>query len=61
MRVMVAVLFYKKDSRVDKISRGRGLHLTMDGIYLNSAGAQIVAEMYSSEIKRSIDKIQNEM
>lgn len=61
MRVMMGVLFYKKASRVDKISRERGLHLTMDGIHLNSTGAQIVAEMYSSEIKRSIDKIQDEM
>ena len=57
MRVIVDVLFYKKPSRVDKISKERGLHLTMDGIHLNSAGAEIVAGMYASEIKRSIEGV----
>lgn len=57
MRVMVDVLFYKKPSRVDKISKERGLYLTMDGIHLNSAGAEIVAGMYASEIKRSIEGV----
>ena len=57
MRVIVDVLFYKKPSRVDKISKERGLHLTMDGVHLNSAGAEIVAGMYASEIKRSIEGV----
>ena len=56
MRVMMDVLFYKKASKVDKISKERGLHLTMDGIHLNSMGAQMVAEMYASEINQSINK-----
>ena len=54
MRVMKDALFYKKPSKVDKISKERGLHLTMDGIHLNSTGAQLVAEMYASEIKHTI-------
>ena len=58
MRVIVDVLFYKKPSRVDKISKERGLHLTMDGVHLNSAGAEIVAGMYASEIKRSLEGVQ---
>ncbi|MER1958853.1 MAG: SGNH/GDSL hydrolase family protein [Solibacillus sp.] len=52
MRVMVDVFFYKKPSRIDRLSKERGLHLTLDGIHLNSTGAQIVAEIYASEIKR---------
>ena len=52
MRVMVDIFFYKKPSRIDRLSKERGLHLTLDGIHLNSTGAQIVAEIYASEIKR---------
>lgn len=51
MRVMMDVLLYKKAPKVDKIAKERGLHLTLDGIHLNSAGAQIVADSYASEIK----------
>ena len=54
MRVMMDVLLYKKASKVDKIAKERGLHLTLDGIHLNSAGAQIVAESYESKIKEYI-------
>lgn len=54
MRVMMDVLFYKKPSKIDKLSKERGLHLTLDGIHLNSTGAQIVAETYASEIRRSL-------
>ena len=50
-RVMMDVLLYKKASRVDKISKKRGLHLTLDGIHLNSAGAKIVADCYAYIIK----------
>ncbi|MGN7478211.1 SGNH/GDSL hydrolase family protein [Solibacillus silvestris] len=59
MRVMMDVLFYKKPSRIDRLSKERGLHLTLDGIHLNSAGAQIVAEIYASEIKRMTYKNQD--
>ena len=51
MRVMMDVLFYKKATKVDNISKERGLHLTLDGIHLNSIGAQLVAESYAAEIK----------
>lgn len=50
MRVMMDVLLYKNASKVDKISKKRGLHLTLDGIHLNSAGAQIVANSFASII-----------
>ena len=51
-RVMKDVLFYKKPDRIDRLSSKRGLHLTLDGIHLNSKGAVIVAEEYSTLIDR---------
>lgn len=50
LRVMKDVLFYKKTSRIDQLSKKRGLHLTLDGIHLNSNGAQIVADEYAAII-----------
>ena len=58
MKVMMDVLLYKKASRVDKISKKRGLHLTLDGIHLNSAGAQIVADCYATIIQDLIHENQ---
>ncbi|MBD8037403.1 SGNH/GDSL hydrolase family protein [Solibacillus sp. A46] len=52
LSVMTDVLFYKKPSRIDKKSKKRGLHLTLDGIHLNSTGAQLVADIYTAEIER---------
>ncbi|MTH55397.1 SGNH/GDSL hydrolase family protein [Bacillus mangrovi] len=52
MRVMMDVLFYKKPASIDRLSEKRGLHFTLDGIHLNSAGAQIVADAYSAEINQ---------
>ena len=46
------VLLYKKPERIDRLSSKRELHLTLDGIHLNSKGARIVAEEYSSIINR---------
>jgi|SRR5690625_2251850 len=51
MRVMADVLFYKSPSQVDKVSKKRNLHLTLDGIHLNSRGAEMVAEVYAKEIR----------
>lgn len=33
----------KRPERADRLSRARGLHLTIDGVHLNSRGAQIYA------------------
>lgn len=52
IRVMIEVLFYKSPSRIDQLSEKRGLHLTMDGIHLNSKGADIVAQQYTSIIEQ---------
>ncbi|MFB5089376.1 SGNH/GDSL hydrolase family protein [Psychrobacillus sp. PGGUH221] len=50
VRVMKDVLFYKKPERIDRLSSKRGLHLTLDGIHLNSKGALVVVEEYSTLI-----------
>lgn len=50
MRVMMDVLFYKNPTSIDRLSKKRGLHLTIDGIHLNSTGAALVAAHYSTLI-----------
>lgn len=50
MRVMMDVLFYKNPVSIDRLSKKRGLHLTLDGIHLNSTGAALVADKYSTMI-----------
>ncbi|MFJ7734683.1 SGNH/GDSL hydrolase family protein [Lysinibacillus sp. NPDC097231] len=52
MRVMKDVLFYKNPLRINRLSQKRGLHLTLDGIHLNSKGAAIVAEEYTAVIEQ---------
>src|SRR5690625_3928895 len=54
MSVMKDVLFYKKPIRIDKLSKKRGLHLTLDGIHLNSNGARVVADEDASLIERHL-------
>ena len=46
MRVALDALTLRSDEQVDRKSAERGLHLTLDGIHLNSAGAQLVAEVF---------------
>ncbi|MEH7380259.1 SGNH/GDSL hydrolase family protein [Bacillus sp. JJ1533] len=58
MRVMLDVLFYKHPTRIDRLSKKRGLHLTLDGIHLNSIGAGLVAEQYSTIIDQQLHNYQ---
>ncbi|MBN2065215.1 MAG: SGNH/GDSL hydrolase family protein [Candidatus Thermoplasmatota archaeon] len=39
-------LFLKNTEEVDQKSQERGLHFTLDGVHLNSAGAHVVAEEF---------------
>jgi len=48
IRVLMDVLFYKNPTRIDRLSKKRGLHLTLDGIHLNSHGAAMVAKEYAT-------------
>ncbi|WP_449536374.1 SGNH/GDSL hydrolase family protein [Ferdinandcohnia sp. Marseille-Q9671] len=50
MRVMLDVFFYKNPTSIDRLSKKRGLHVTLDGIHLNSRGAALVADEYSTMI-----------
>jgi lysophospholipase L1-like esterase len=36
----------RNDAQVDAKAAQRGLHFTLDGVHLNSAGAALVAEMF---------------
>ena len=46
MRVALDALTLRGDEQIDRKAAERGLHLTLDGIHLNSAGAQLVAETF---------------
>ncbi|MFL7793693.1 MAG: SGNH/GDSL hydrolase family protein [Anaerolineae bacterium] len=40
------ILMLRNDAQVDAKAAQRGLHFTLDGVHLNSAGAALVAEMF---------------
>lgn len=44
VRVILDVLTLQNNEQVDRMAARRGLHLTLDGLHLNSAGARIVAD-----------------
>ena len=46
IRVALDALTLRSDEQIDRQSAERGLHFTLDGIHLNSAGAQLVAETF---------------
>jgi lysophospholipase L1-like esterase len=52
-RIALESLFLRSPERVDKTASRRGLHLTLDGIHLNSTGAERVAMV----IRRAIDEL----
>jgi lysophospholipase L1-like esterase len=50
LRIALDILTLWSDARVDQKSVERGLHFTLDGVHLNSAGAEIVADMFSKAV-----------
>jgi len=46
----VDTLFVRTPRAVDRVSSRRGLRLTLDGLHLNSAGAQMIAEAFRRAI-----------
>jgi len=50
VRVALDVLTLRSREQVDRKAAERGLHVTLDGIHLNGAGAEIVAEMFLKTI-----------
>jgi len=50
LRVLLDALTLKTDGQIDGKAAERGLHLTLDGVHLNSAGAKLVAEELAAVI-----------
>ncbi len=50
-RVLLDALTLRTDGQIDDKATERGLHLTLDGVHLNSAGAKLVAEEFAAAIQ----------
>ena len=50
MRVVLDALILKQKEQVDKKSSDRGLFYTLDGIHLNSKGAELVSDIFYNQI-----------
>jgi lysophospholipase L1-like esterase len=46
----------RTDEQVDNKAAERGLHLTLDGIHLNSRGARLVARIFREAIERPAEE-----
>lgn len=49
---VVDAMLLRTREQVDRKSAQRGLHFTLDGVHLNSAGAEIVADAFLQSIRR---------
>ena len=50
-QVLFDALTLRTDGQIDAKATERGLHLTLDGVHLNSAGARLVAEEFGAVIE----------
>jgi lysophospholipase L1-like esterase len=50
LRIALDVLTLRSAARVDEKAAERGLHFTLDGVHLNSAGAEMIADMFSKAV-----------
>jgi len=50
MRVALDALTLRSDEQIDRKAAERGLHLTLDGIHLDSTGARLVADCFMAAI-----------
>jgi lysophospholipase L1-like esterase len=50
VRVILDAVLLRSEEEIDAKARQRGLHLTLDGLHLNSAGAELVAEAFAHAI-----------
>ena len=50
-RILLDSLFLQGSAGIDRAATRRGLHLTLDGVHLNSRGAQEVATLLRAEIE----------
>ena len=51
LRVLLDALTLRTDGQIDAKATERGLHLSLDGVHLNSAGARLVAEEFGAVIE----------
>jgi lysophospholipase L1-like esterase len=51
-RIGLDTLRLRRNEQIDHKAATRGLHLTLDGVHLNSKGARLVAEKFSKAIRR---------
>jgi lysophospholipase L1-like esterase len=51
-RIVLDTLLLRRNGQIDHQAAARGLHLTLDGVHLNSKGARLVAENFSKAIWR---------
>ena len=51
LRVALDALTLRSREQIDAQAADRGLHVTLDGLHLNGAGAEIVAEMFLKAIQ----------
>ena len=51
-RIGLDALLLRRNEQIDHQAATRGLHLTLDGVHLNSKGARLVAENFSKAIRR---------
>lgn len=52
LRVALDTLLLRSNEQVDQAATKRGLYFTLDGIHLNTAGAEIVAEIFIEAINQ---------
>ena len=50
-RIGLDTVLLKQNAQIDKMSSERGLVFTLDGVHLNSRGAEIVADIFLENIK----------
>jgi len=55
-RVLVDVIKFRQRDKVDKKSMERGLIYTLDGVHLNSRGAELVSDIFYHQINKIIIK-----
>jgi lysophospholipase L1-like esterase len=51
-RIVLDTLLLRRNEQIDHQAATRGLHLTLDGVHLNTNGAGLVAESFSKAIRR---------
>lgn len=57
LQIFLDVVQIKDAAQVDKVAVERGLHFTLDGVHLNSAGAHLIADCCAQSIQRELRSV----